>query len=191
MQNPFKELASAYQPLQMPPPSPPPALSPPPPYVPNPQSTPPAPLTPPPQPPDVPAPPPTAPADLHESCVPASVFNNFMKDYKVLENRFKATEIENRLLKQQLDYYREICHAQRDGDVPKRTSDLIFKKRLEPFLTETQSRVWVKNLKRPRKWKNEGVYYFLSEYLESRVTPVTQCLKITEKVSFNIASILG
>ena len=181
----------------MPPPSPPPALSPPPPYVPpNPQSTPPtpsipAPLAPPPQPPDVPAPPPTAPADLHEFCVPVSVFNDFMEGYRALENRLKSTIIENRLLKQSADYYRDITHAQRDGNVPKRTSDLIFKKRLEPFLTETQSNVWVKNLKRPRKWKNEGVYYFLSEYLESRVTSVTQCLKITEKVSFNIASILG
>ena len=171
LQNPFKEVASAEQPLPIPPPSPPSALLPPfvPPNPPNPPSPlpqTPLPLTPQPPstPPDVPAPPPTAPADLHEFCVPVSVFNDFMEGYRALENRLKSTIIENRLLKQSADYYRDITHAQRDGNVPKRTSDSIFKKRLEPFLTETQSNVWVKNLKRPHKWKNEGVYCFLSEY---------------------------
>ena len=97
------------------------------------------------------------PADFHADCVPLAIFNELKKDYEALENRFKATLAENRALRKSEKYYKEIAENQRQGNVSKQTSDIIFKKRLEPFLTETQSHVWVNNLKRPREWKNSGI----------------------------------
>ena len=130
------------QPLAMPPPSPP-----------VPSMTPPTPTNESPPPPD----PPSAPSDIHESCVPLTIFKGLEADYEALERRLKSVQAENRILKQSADYYRGLVHEQRDGKVPKRTSDIIFKKRLEPFVTETRAHVMVNNLKRPRQWAAEDL----------------------------------
>ena len=107
--------------------------------------------------PSVPPDPKPPPSDLHDECVPLSVFNELIKDYEALENRLKATLAENRALRKSEQYYKNLVQHQREGNVSKQTSDIIFKKRLQPFLTETQSHVWVNNLKRPRQWQNSGI----------------------------------
>ena len=116
---------------------------------------------PPPKPPkELPEPPPTpplAPSDIHDKCVPVQIFQGLESDYQALENRLKSVMAENRVLRKSVEYYKTLSNAQREGDLPKKTSDLIFKKRLQPFMTETKANMWVKNLKRPRQWEAEDL----------------------------------
>ena len=74
-----------------------------------------------------------------------------------MENRLKSVLAENRQLRKSLEYYKHLSEAQKEGDLPKKTEDLIFKKRLLPFMSETRTNVWVKNLKRPRQWEAEDL----------------------------------
>ena len=143
----------------------------PPPFIPSPPEPPephepPPPVLPSPPPPEVPQPPP--PSDVHEHCVPVAVFRQFEKDYQALEHRFRVTEAENKKLKREVNHYKTIVNEQQAGKVPKQVSDTIFKERLKPFLSETQSNMWVNNLKRPRQWSNED--YNLSEEINGLVS---------------------
>ena len=138
------------QPLAMPQQCPP-ALSTTPPMTPNESSQ------PPPLPPLAPPTPQPEPSDVHEFCVPLTIHKALEKDYQALESRLKSVLAENRALRQQAEYYQNVSEAQKDGDVPKRTSDLIFKKRLEPFMSETKADMMVRNLKRPRQYEAEDM----------------------------------
>ena len=122
-------------------------------------STMPPPPTPPPE-SSHPSPPPLAPlapTDIHANCVPQEIYQEFWSGYQATEKRLKSVLAENRLLRKQLQYYKDLSEAQKNGDLPKKTEDLIFKKRLLPFMTETRANVWVKNLKRPREWEAEDL----------------------------------
>ena len=133
--------------LAIPPPPSPPVAAMPPPKPPN----------EPPEPPPSPPTPPLAPSDIHEKCVPVEIFQGLESDYQALENRFRSVQAENRVLRKSVQYYKTLSNAQREGDLTKKTSDLVFKKRLQPFMTETRANMMVKNLKRPRQWEAEDL----------------------------------